>query len=73
MTQATPIDLYSGDDAIALATEIERALKMLGRGDDRQLMTVLTFFEGELLLIAKALRALPRRRAAARRDKGHGK
>lgn len=74
--QATkPIDRYSGDDALDLANEIEAALKMYRRGNDRRLLNVITFFEGELVLIAKALRALPRRsKAAARvRDKGHGR
>ena len=49
---------YSGDDAGKLAQEIEVALAQLGLGDPRRLFQHQTFFEGELRLIARALRQM---------------
>jgi hypothetical protein len=51
-----PIE-YSGNDPQRLATEIEGALRRYARGDDHRLLAVIEFFEGELKLIAKTLRA----------------
>jgi hypothetical protein len=51
-----PIE-YSGEDPLRLATEIENALRRYARGDDHRMLSVIEFFEGELVLIAKALRA----------------
>jgi hypothetical protein len=52
----TVIDGYSGDDPIELAEEIEEALRRYARGAPDRLLAVITFFEGELWLLAKALR-----------------
>jgi hypothetical protein len=57
---------YNGDNPSALADEIELALTKYGRGPDRRLLDgeVISFFEGELRLIARALRVYgpPRRK-----------
>jgi hypothetical protein len=57
-----PADIarYSGDDPLALAEEIDLALRHYGRGGDRRLLEVIHFFEGELRLIAKSLRIAAR-------------
>ena len=54
---------YTGDDPLRLAIEIERALKEFGIGLDRRMFnaTAIQFYEGELRLIAKALRCLASR------------
>jgi hypothetical protein len=51
-------DPYSGDDPSQLAAEIELALDRFGLGRDRRMMAAgtLSFFEGELRLIVRALR-----------------
>jgi len=51
-------DHYAGDDPARLASEIESALAQEGRGIERRTFRALTFFEGELRLILRALRQL---------------
>jgi hypothetical protein len=51
------INRYSGDDPARLASEIEMALRAYGRNGERRLLTAIDFFEGELALIARALRS----------------
>ena len=51
------IETYRGNDALALAADIESALTQRSTGDPRRVLAELTFCEGELALIMKALRA----------------
>jgi hypothetical protein len=51
------IEHYSGDDHVELAEEIERAVRLYGHGGIDFPLKGITFFEGELTLIVKALRA----------------
>lgn len=55
---------YSADDPEQLAQEIEAALNRFGLGEDRRMMAdgSLSFFEGELRLIIRALRIYGGRR-----------
>lgn len=54
---------YAGDDARKLADEIENALVRFGKGNPHHHVKRMSFFEGELLLIAQSLRRRSRRMA----------
>ena len=47
---------YAGENPAQLAAVVERALQERGSGEERRQLHTITFFEGELRLIARALR-----------------
>ena len=57
-SSAVRVDSYHGNAPLALAEEIESALARYALGAPRRLFPHLQFFEGELAMIAAALRQM---------------